>query len=205
MGGLTPMASAIDQSINIIWRVNGATLEEVRRLIMGEDFCVHIQQSRDALLQVPQMSFGTKLAAFDVLHWALFEQLRIGPYRVVGRKGSPTSPDSPIPRSAWAYLRVHDWRLWRVFEPDGTIWFDIRVWTTETVKATKEWVIEEVGRRAVGNKPIPARIGKFAEELHEEMKQAKADDVVAEVVSEGTIQNLLREHKLWPLNKKPPE
>jgi hypothetical protein len=216
MGGLTAMASAIDQSIDNIWPVNGVTLEEARRLIMGEEFYMHIRQTRDVLPSVPDMSFATKLAAFDVLHWPFFDQLRIGPYRVVGRKGSPTRRDSPIPRSAWAYLRVHDWRLWRVFEPDGTIWFDIRVWREDQIGAptegvpiepppvprkltTKEWLIEEVDRRAVGHKPIPAGIGEFAGELHEEMKRAKADGVVAKVVSAGRIENVLREHKLWPL------
>jgi hypothetical protein len=75
---------------------------------------------------------------------------------------------------------------------------------TETVKTAKQWVSEQVGRRAVGNKPIPDRIGKFAAELHEEMKQAKANGVVAEVVSKGRIENLLRELDHWPV-KKPPE
>jgi hypothetical protein len=117
-------------------------------------------------------------------------------------------------------LRVHDWRLRRIFEPDGTIWFDIRVWREDQIPATKEgtpvepatrrklttkqWVTEEVNRRAVGHKPIPSTKDEFAEEIHQEMKRAQADGKVAKVVGEGRIKNLLREHKLWPL-KEPPE
>jgi hypothetical protein len=69
---------------------------------------------------------------------------------------------------------------------------------------TKKWLTEEVNRRAVGHKPIPSKIGEFRDELREEMEQAKADGVVAKVVSKGRIENLLREDELWPV-KKPPE
>jgi hypothetical protein len=210
------MASAIDLSINNIWPVNGATLKEARRLIMGEDFCVHIQQSRDALLTVPQMSFGTKLAAFDVLHWSFLEQLRLGPYPVVGRRGWPTSPDSPIPPSAWAYLRVHDWRLSRVFEPDGTIWYDIRVWsedqigtTNKTVGApaaqrkltTVRWIEKQVERRRTGEIPIAKNKSQFAKELCKEMVKAQAAGVVDKAVRKRTLENVLRIKKLWPIEK----
>jgi hypothetical protein len=208
------MASAIDLSINNIWPVNGATLKEARRLIMGEDFCVHIQQSRDALLPVPQMSFGTKLAAFDVLHWSFFEQLCLGPYRVVGRRGSPTSRDRPIPPSAWAYLRVHDWRLSRVFEPDGTIWFDIRVRREDQIAATTEsvgtvpaprklntarWLVMEVERWRASGISIPWSKSQFAKELRKKMVRAEAAGVVDKAVTKGTLENVLRIEGLWPI------
>jgi hypothetical protein len=79
------MASATAQCNDNTWPREGVTLEEARRLIMGEEFYVHIRQTRDVLPSVPDMSFATKLAAFDVLHWPFFDQLRLGPYRVVGR------------------------------------------------------------------------------------------------------------------------
>jgi hypothetical protein len=54
-----------------------------------------------------------------------------GRYRAQGRRGSPAAPASDIPASAWPYLSVNI-AASQIREPDGTIWFDVRILTAST-------------------------------------------------------------------------
>jgi hypothetical protein len=47
-----------------------------------------------------------------------------GRYRAQGRRGSPMTPLSEIPSSAWPHLGVYI-AASQVREPDGTVWFDV--------------------------------------------------------------------------------
>jgi hypothetical protein len=214
MEGITPMASAISQSNNNIWPSRGATLKEACRLIMGQTFCLTIQQASEWLSSDPEMPPRAKLTMLHALHRPFFEKLSIDSYRVVGRRGSPTSAVSPIPPSAWPDLHIQDWPLFRIAEPDGTIWYDIRVRrddqiaaTTETVGTapaprrlnTARWVAREVERRRASGIPIAVSKSQFARELRKEMVRAEAAGEVDKAVTKRTLENVLRIEGLWPI------
>jgi hypothetical protein len=56
-----------------------------------------------------------------------YERMVKGSGQAHGCRVSPTVESSKVPRAAWAYLRIRDWRLGTAVEPDGTIWYDVRI------------------------------------------------------------------------------
>jgi hypothetical protein len=63
--------------------------------------------------------------AHAAVHREFCDRMATGALQGVGRRGSPTAPQSDIPAAAWRHLQVTDWQRSTLVEPDGTVWYDL--------------------------------------------------------------------------------
>jgi hypothetical protein len=191
------------------------SLSDARKQIVGDASDARKQIVGDAawatLLQdpPPQMQYPGPFFAQAAVDREFCDRMATGIWQSVGRRGSPTAPQSDIPAVAWLHLRVTDWQRSTVAEPDGTVWYDVRVFPAGTESAAtpaapptvtaqrkkltpKGWLTKAVQDHPRRQNELPM---EYASRLHERMKAAARANPGLKVMKPKSIANRLAEMK----------
>lgn len=117
------------------WPAEGAALGEARRLIVDQELWDRLADAEKGRLVVNpgDLSVARRpdprevAAARKEIEKQFLARLASGSYACTGRRGSPTAPRTDVPPAAWWHLTIGDLARSTAVEPDGTVWYEIRV------------------------------------------------------------------------------
>jgi hypothetical protein len=189
----------------------GMSLQDARKQIVSDAAWAALREAKAARLKA-EASRG--VAALFVAQTAVdrefCDRMATETWQTVGRRGSPTAPQSDIPAVAWLHLLVTDWQRSTLAEPDGTVWYDVSVLPAGAESAAtpaapptvtarqrknltpKGWLTKAVQDYPRRQNELPM---KYAGRLHERMEAAARTHPELKVMKPKSIANRLAEMK----------